>query len=1296
MKIVKTKIGWLLCVWLLAASSFAQSLQHPVIWTTPKDKPTVLAKIENYTWAESIITKAKAAIDDKVNTHVSNPDAILNTIPVLASDDNLSEAAASSNNAKHSKVLNYASYAAMVYYVTGEEKYAQFAADILWYYIEQLAPRTPANTAMSGSNFYDPRAGYVQFSIAYDFMVNYLKQSGTKVYQKSTSTKVAFDNVMAQKAVYNVAMNALHEHGGADTKYGKVVSNHPILRAPGVLFSILCVEDDNERERMFDVFWRVGTKEQNSFTKSILPMFGEQGIWPEAVSYSFMQNITLVLNIVDRLKPELNVMDDNMRILDGNFLFDNLRMPNRRFVRYGDSHRDIDKTGEIYRYTLNLATRRGYDAYIQKAKVALRHGYDAEGGYNPIVPITTFGNYRAFDQLFWGIDIPTTIEGEIDFQKPTVIIEHAGVALQRNYVEENNEDYGLCGIIGGAHYVHSHCTGITMELYGADYIMAANAGLPKTLAERSEPEHENYFWRHAGNNTMIVNGTTHGTQPGSWNTDSYLMMNTTVNVAAEPKHLEDPINPNFSFATQFLDDKINDDQQQRTLSTIRTSETSGYYFDLFRSKSLGANNFHDYIYHNLGDAIHITTMDGTELSVSPTTRYQNDIGDFQKSPGWRFFEETNVTDATDEAIQVRFDLNETNTYMNMFAPAGIAREYTKALGPATREAKGGYINKKTQILAVRQQGEAWNKPYVHIFEPSKSTNSSVKSVEHLYSGDVIVGAKVYSQIGDKVVTDYVICQEDAAKVFTWTEEGISFTGRFAIVRSEQKLDKAYVTLYIGEGTSLAYGEHSLDADSDKKGQKVIEVDADMSRIIGFKDLENNQEVAKGSNIDVEAIVGADFTEATLFVNDVNVGTLTEAPYVWSSVPELTNMTELEYLIKIVAKDAQGEVEERTLTILTPNQWAYTDDNLPHPIPGRVEFEHYDNGGKDIAYWDKLNQNSSSFRPDEMVDISSDGTKVRDIKTGEWLEFTIDVTESGNYDLEVRHQTRRSPAFKQLTVSFPEENITFLSDIVMTNTGSGSYLTETIGNIYLEEGTHVLRFNMLEYGFDLDYFELTKTSDAYKVTFNGGENITNAYSGNDGTCELPATPTQVEKVFVNWVTSTGETFDENTVVTEDMEVTATWTWKTFSLNIVSEHGQVAVTPEQDEHVIHTEVTITATPDEGYEFVSWSGDYTGTDNPLTLKVVSTLNMTANYQNNTAVKSHVENILRISPNPSEGVFTIKLIQSENAEYNLYNLNGTIVKNGIFFSEAEVIVERNINGLFMLEVITERGREVQKVIIR
>ena len=972
-----------LCCLAASYTGFAQSLQRPVIWTVGSSKAEILSKIQNYTWAQTIVDKAHTIVDAKVNTHLTNPATILNTIPAIPADDNLTESQATTTG-DHAKVLTYAAYAGMIYYLTDEEKYAQFAADILSDYIDVLASRTPQTTTICGNTFYDPRATYGYFAIAYDFVYSFLTKPGTQVYKLSSGTKVPFNNTTAQLVMRNVAVNALQEFDGADT-HGRTISNHPVLRSPGVLFSILCVDDDTERERLFNVFWEVGTKEQNSFKNTILPMFGEQGIWPESVSYSFMPAISMVLNLIDRWKPEMNVLNGNTHILDGNFLFDNLRMPSRRFVRYGDSHRDLDQTDDLYRYTLDIATRRGLTNYAQQAKVALRQTYNENGGYNPVVAVSTYGNYSGFDQLFWGVDVPATVEGAIDFQKPTVVIKHAGVALQRNYVDVNNEDYGLCGIIGGAHYVHSHCTGITMELYGAGYIMSANAGLPKTLAERSQPEHEHYFWRHAGNNTMIVNGQTHGIQPGSWNTESYLWMNKTVNVAAEPKHLEDPINPNFSFATQFLDDKVNNEQSKRTLSTIRTSATTGYYFDMFRSKSLGTNNFHDYIYHNLGDATNVMTMDGNQLSVTPTTRYQGDIGDPVKSPGWYFFENTNVTESTNAAVHVRFDLNETSTYMNMFAPAGVAREYTKAIGPATREAEGGYINKKTQIVAIRQQGEAWNKPYVHIFEPSKSTNTSVKSVEHLYRGDVVVGAKVTSQIDNRTVVDYVICQEDASKVFNVQDIGLNFVGHFAIVRHEQILDKAYLTLYIGEGTSLSFGEYTLQTDADKKGQMTVEVVADVSRTLGFKDIYNGLVVDKGSDLTVEAIVGTAFTEVSLFVNDVNAGTLTAAPFTWN----LINLTESNYNLKLVAKDASNAEVERTITIKTP---------LSTIFSGEGQYKIYNFGKSkwlayDIATDDALVTNTG----DEDINkfnLVSNGDKFN-IYTGDNQKILIINSASGN-------------------------------------------------------------------------------------------------------------------------------------------------------------------------------------------------------------------------------------------------------------------------------------------------------------
>ncbi len=813
------KLSLLSIILVVGLLAKAQTLQHPVIYTTSAERQTILNKISANTWASSLRTAMKNVVDPKITTHTSNKNTIFANVLTFPTDDENSESSASPYASAHSEVLLTAEYSAIMYYITLDTKYAAFAADILAYYFDVLSTRVLATTTITGNDFYDTRTTYHHLAVAYDFIYDYLKTSGRQVYNKATGTMVAYDHIKAQTVITNIAKRSLNEAGGAD-KWGSIVSNHPVLQAPGSIFPIFCVEDDTERERLFKIFWETGTKRQNSFTKTILKMYTEQALWPEAVSYGFMPNTQLVINLVDRIKPELNAGANNLELFKSAALLENLRLPNRYFVRYGDSHRKNDGTGNINRYALNFAKRRGYTDIQTQTEIALLQSFPTSKGYSTTVPTKGFDNYTSME-LFWGEPIASTAATKFDY-KPTVVIRHAGVALQRNYVDANNTDYGLCGIIGGAHYVHAHLTGITMELYGGGDVMAPNGGLPPSLAERSTLPFQGYFNRYAGNNTVIVNGTSHGKSfTGAWGNDKLLYQDTTKNIAAEPKHLQAPLSKSFSFATQFLDDNVNNCDQQRTLSTIRTSQTTAYYFDVFRSKSNGTNSFHDYMYHNIGDATTLTDANNTVIPVAATTKYTTYYNDAYKSPGWVHFEQTNSSAATSAAVKVRFDLNTTQRYMHMFVPGGISREYTKALGAATYEALNGYEDKKTQIIAIRQQGEAWNKPYICVFEPSLSTASSVKSVDNLMDGDKIVGAKVVSHVNDSVFTDYIISQESATSVYTNTSLNISFEGRFAIIRTKVSPTKSDLTLYIGEGKNLSFASETLVADATNKGLKVV-------------------------------------------------------------------------------------------------------------------------------------------------------------------------------------------------------------------------------------------------------------------------------------------------------------------------------------------------------------------------------------------------------------------------------------------------------------------------------------------
>ena len=242
---------------------------------------------------------------------------------------------------------------------------------------------------------------------------------------------------------------------------------------------------------------------------------------------------------------------------------------------------------------------------------------------------------------------------------------------------------------------------------------------------------------------------------------------------------------------------------------MRTSATTGYYFDMFRSKSNTGEQIHDYVYHNLGDKLVVTKQNGESISFSPTTKYSNH-DNTTMSPGWRLFANKMSTAEITDGVMARFELS--GACMNMWMPGGEGREYTTAFGPETRDIanKAGdmaysYLSKKTPVMVIRQNESAWEKPFVVILEPAQNISTSITSVDHLSYNNGIVGAKIVSEVNGKTITDYVICNDSPSDFYEDTD--IEFTGRYAVVRIETNGGE----LYIGDGKILKYKNTVLTA-----------------------------------------------------------------------------------------------------------------------------------------------------------------------------------------------------------------------------------------------------------------------------------------------------------------------------------------------------------------------------------------------------------------------------------------------------------------------------------------------------
>ena len=82
-----------------------------------------------------------------------------------------------------------------------------------------------------------------------------------------------------------------------------------------------------------------------------------------------------------------------------------------------------------------------------------------------------------------------------------------------------------------------------------------------------------------------------------------------------------------------------------------------------------------------------------------------------------------------------------------------------------------------------------------------------------------MGAIVSSKINDSQITDYIISQDKPNSSYVNDKLNLKFEGRYAIVRVKEQQKKKTISLYIGEGKYLQYGNEIINADTDSKAFK---------------------------------------------------------------------------------------------------------------------------------------------------------------------------------------------------------------------------------------------------------------------------------------------------------------------------------------------------------------------------------------------------------------------------------------------------------------------------------------------
>ncbi|HEX9252460.1 MAG TPA: cellulase family glycosylhydrolase, partial [Ignavibacteriaceae bacterium] len=155
------------------------------------------------------------------------------------------------------------------------------------------------------------------------------------------------------------------------------------------------------------------------------------------------------------------------------------------------------------------------------------------------------------------------------------------------------------------------------------------------------------------------------------------------------------------------------------------------------------------------------------------------------------------------------------------------------------------------------------------------------------------------------------------------------------------------------------------------------------------------------------------------------------------------------------------------------------------VPGIVHATNYDLGQMLFAYNDTEYENLGggtwnngwNYRNDGVDieacnDFASNGFNIGWIETGEWLKYTINVTQSGLYDINLNISAPNTGG--NIILSLDGQSITGLLAVPATG-GWQNWQYLMVPNVYLSAGIHVLQPRFFFGGFNFSYMDFVLTA-----------------------------------------------------------------------------------------------------------------------------------------------------------------------------------------------------------------------------
>ncbi len=693
----------------------------------------------------------------------------------------------------NSRIVDKAMNAAFIYWLGGDEKYAKFAYDIFMKYIDGMYYREAPISEIDHRNA--NVVGLTSFEVIHERVINSLPLCYDFLYdyiieQNPDQSRIHY---VFQKFADQIIVN------------GVATNNWNVFQACFVTYLALTLNDDATYESgkgqqyYIDFILNRSVPRQKALREVCNIYDQNTGMWNESPGYSTAttKDLMEVLLLIDGIENS-DILQDFGIIEKAALASFEYLLPNLQMVAFGDNGYS---TLDYAMYESLLALYRKYNKSEQEQKlVAVLNNHIAQGAYNREKGSSLYKLFNYVDTL------DPSIQSDASPYSTMFYAPNVNLTIQRNGM---NRTDGLMLTNSGTGFNHNHNNGINLELYGCGYPLGVDKarGSSYWVADHGE-----YYKATISHNTVLIDGVSSNSSPemkAGEKSPAHKML------SCFPESNQTDANAPYtlSYVDNEFFEKGTNSLQRRTNSIIRTSPASGYFVDIFRSrKREGGDVKHEYLYHNAGQSLTLFDGENQKLTLAASTDLTSAGGQVK---GYDYLTEKFETEY-DGDFRGTFELNmggkKGDVRMDVWMKGYPDRKLFSVMTPRALKGLGGTMTPEIEkatipALIVRQNGEAWDRPFVAIYEPYTSKEGkSIESVEYIECADSdFVGVVVESK-GD--VKEYILNSTASDKLLSLKSVDVNMQAIYSVV-SQRQGKLSY--LFMGEGNHLSYDGVSIAA-----------------------------------------------------------------------------------------------------------------------------------------------------------------------------------------------------------------------------------------------------------------------------------------------------------------------------------------------------------------------------------------------------------------------------------------------------------------------------------------------------